>query len=142
MTSKLSFKQSLIAGLLAGIAAAVINTILFLVFHATGVISDNIYVKPGQPMTIVPVVMASIIPSLVAGMIFFVFEKFTNDRFKIFAIVATVLMALSLFSPFTVIPGVTIAYALALCIMHIVVTACVLYFIYRAKQNSVVDLSH
>ncbi len=56
MASKLNFKKSLIAGLLAGLTTAVINATLFLVFHTTGVISDTIYVKPGQPITIVPVI--------------------------------------------------------------------------------------
>lgn len=139
MTSKLNFKQSLIAGLLAGITAAVINAVLFLVFHTADVISDNIYVTPGQQMTIVPVIMASIVPSLIASIVFFLFEKFTNNGFKIFAIIAIALMVLSLYSPFTVIPGVTTGYALVLCIMHIVVATCILYFIYRKKQNTVVN---
>jgi len=135
MTSKLNIKQSLIAGLMAGITAAVINGILFLIFHSTGVISDDIYPKPNEPMTIVPVVMASIIPALIGSLIFFLLEKFTNKGFNIFAIATGILTVLSLYSPFTVIPGVTTGYALVLCVMHIVVPVSLLYFIRRAKQT-------
>ncbi len=82
--------------------------------------------------------MASIVPSLTASMVFFLFDKLTNNGFKIFAIVAILLMVLSLYSPFAVIHGVITGYALVLCIMHIVVAVRVLYFIYRAKQNTAV----
>lgn len=56
--------------------------------------------------------------------------------FKIFSIVTLILMLLSLYSPFGVIPGVHIGYALVLFVMHIVVPAALLYFIRRAKQSA------
>jgi Family of unknown function (DUF6069) len=136
MTSKLNFKQSIIAGLLAGITAAVINAILFLIFHGAGVISDTIYPQPNVPMTIVPVIMASVVPAIIASLIFFLFEKFTNNGFKIFAIVSLILMLLSLYSPFGVIPGVTTGYSLVLCVMHIVVALSILFFIRRVKRTA------
>lgn len=142
MTSKLNFKQSLIAGLSAGVTSAVINAILFLIFHGTGVISDTIYPQPNTPMTIVPVIMASMVPSIIGSLIFFLFEKFTSNGYKIFSILAIVLMVLSLYSPFTVIPGVTTGYALVLCLMHLVVPLTLLYFIRRAKQKNQIKHSN
>jgi Family of unknown function (DUF6069) len=136
MTSKLNFKQSLIAGLLAGVTSAIINAILFLIFHGTGVISDTIYPQPNKPMIIVPVIMASIVPSIIGSLVFFLFEKFSNNGYKMFSIVTIVLMVLSLYSPFTVIPGVSTGYALVLCVMHIIVPVTLLYFIRRAKQTN------
>lgn len=136
MASKLNIKQSLVAGLLAGITSAIINAILFLIFHGAGVISDVIYPQPDKQMTIVPVIMASIVPSIIGSLIFSLFEKFTNRGYKIFSIVSIVLMVLSLYSPFTVIPGVTTSYALVLCVMHIVVPLTLLYFIRSAKQTN------
>ena len=134
MKSKVNLKQSLLAGLLAGITAAVINAVLFFIFHSAGVISDTIYPQPHQPMTVAPVIMASIIPAIIASLVFFLLEKFTRNGFTIFAIVSLILMLLSLYSPFGVIPGVTTGYALVLCVMHIVVPLSLLYFIYRAVQ--------
>ena len=126
---KLDVKQSIMAGLYAGGVAAVINAILFLIFHATGIITDDIMVKPNQPMTIVPVVMASTVPALVGSVVFFLLEKFTNNGFRIFRILAIVLVVLSLISPFMSIPGVTTGYALVLCVMHLVVAGALIYFI-------------
>lgn len=136
MTTKLTLKQTLFAGLLAGIAAAVINAVLFLVFHGAGVIRDDIQPQPGQPMTIVPVVIASIVPLIIGSLVFFLFEKFTAKGFTIFATIALILAALSLVSPFTVIPNVTLGYSLVLCVMHVVAALSLLYFIRRAKQTN------
>lgn len=58
------------------------------------------------------------------------------NGFKIFAVVALILMVLSLYSPFGVIPGVTLGYSLVLCAMHIVAALSLLYFICRAKQTN------
>ena len=134
MITKLNLKQSLFAGFLAGIAAAIINAVLFVVFHSAGVISDNIFPQPGQPLTIVPVIMASFVPLIIGGGVFYLFERFTGNGFKIFAIIALVLMVFSLVSPFTMIPNVTFGYSLVLCAMHIVAAISLLYFISRAKK--------
>lgn len=133
MTTKLNLKQSLFAGLSAGIAAAIINAVLFVVFHTAGVISNNIYPQPGQPLTVLPVIMASIVPLIIGSGVFYLFERFLTNGFKIFAIIALVLMVLSLFSPFTIIPNVTLGYSLVLCAMHVVAALSLLYFIRRAK---------
>lgn len=135
MRSKLTFKQSILAGLLAGLVAAVINALLFFVFHSAGVISDTIYPQPNQPLTVLPVLIASLVPALLGSVVFFLLETYTNNGFRIFAILSLVLMVLSMYSPFTGIPGVTTGYALALCLMHITVPLALLYFIRRAKQK-------
>ena len=134
MTTKLSFTQSLMAGLYAGVAAAIINAILFFIFHATGVISDNIMPKPNEPMTVVPVIMASIMPAIVGSIVFYLLERFTTNGFKIFRILAIVLAVLSLLSPFMVIPGITTGYAVVLCMMHLVVAGALIYFIGQKVQ--------
>lgn len=85
-------------------------------------------------MTIVPVIMASLIPPIIGSLVFYLLERFTNNGVKIFTIVALILMVLSLYSPFTVIPDITTGYSLVLCAMHIVVALSLLYFIRRTKQ--------
>lgn len=138
MNTKLNLKQSLFAGLLAGIAAAVINAALFVVFHSAGIISDNIFPQPGEPLTIVPVIMSSTFPLLIGSVVFYLFERFTSSGFKIFAVIALVLVVLSLVSPFTMIPNVTFGYASVLCLMHVTAALPLLYFIRRAKQGELV----
>lgn len=139
MQSKLTFVQCIQAGLLAGVVSAVINAILFFVFRSAGVLTDTIFVQPNQPLAIMPVIVASLIPSIIGSIVFFLIDKFTGNGYRIFSILAIVLALLSLYSPFTVIPGVTTGYAVVLCVMHMVVAFVLVYFIGRSvKQRATV----
>lgn len=138
MKTKLTFKQSLIAGLMAAFASTIVNGLLFYIFHAMGIIVDTIFIQPNQPMTIVPIIISSIVPTILAAIVFFLFEKYTNNGFKIFRIVSFVLLVLSFLNPFMAIQGVTIGYAIALNLMHVVVVWALLFFIGKnVKNNSV-----
>ena len=140
MQTKLNIKTSLKAGLMAAIAAAIINVLLFFIFHALGVITDDILIQPNQPLTFIPVIISSILPTLFASFVFFLIEKYSRNGFKSFRVVAIVLLLLSFMNPFMGIEGITIGYALALNLMHIVVVASLLFFIKREKQSAA-DLS-
>lgn len=134
MNSKLNFKQVITAGAVAAGVSVVINAILFFIFKAAGIITDDIFIQPNQPLTVVPIIISSILPSLVGACVFFLFEKYSKNGFKIFSIVALVLMVLSFVNPFMGIPGITIPYGIVLDLMHVVVALSLLYFIKRAKK--------
>ncbi|UPT67448.1 MAG: DUF6069 family protein [Sphingobacteriales bacterium JAD_PAG50586_3] len=136
MKAKLSFKQSIVAGLLAAGTAAIVNAILFFIFHAAGIITDDIMVQPNMPMTVVPVIISSILPTLIATVVFFLLEKYTANGFKIFTIISVILMVLSFANPFVGIPGIGVAYGIVLNVMHVVVVAALLFFINRAKNTN------
>jgi hypothetical protein len=136
MTAKLNFKQSMSAGLQAALAAFVINGALFYIFHFSGIINDDILIDGKQPLTIVPIIFSCLIPSLMAALVFFFMEKFTNNGYVIFSIVALVLLLLSFLSPFMTIKGISVGYGIALNLMHIVVALSVLYFIKKALKHS------
>ena len=133
MNTKLTFKQSILAGAKAAGVSVIINAVLYFIFKALGVFTDDIFLQPGQPLTVVPVIISSILPSLVGACIFFLFEKFSSKGFTIFSIVAIVLMLLSFMNPFVAIPHITVAYGIALNLMHVVVALALLYFIKKAK---------
>jgi Family of unknown function (DUF6069) len=141
MTAKLNFKQSMSAGLMAAVAALVINVVLFYIFHSAGVIDDKILIDGKQPLSIVPIIFSCIIPSLIAALVFFLMEKFTNNGYVIFSVVAIILLLLSFLSPFMTIKGISMGYGIVLNLMHVVVALSVLYFIRRAlktvKQSAV-----
>lgn len=135
METKLTFKTSIKAGIFAGITSAIINGILFFIFHAAGIFNDAIEIQPGQALNIVPVSISSIMPSIIAILVFYLFEKYTKNGLKNFSILAYVLLALSFLNPFLMIPNVTVMYALILNLMHVVVVASLLFYIKRAYQN-------
>jgi hypothetical protein len=134
MNNKLSFKPIIVAGLIAASVSAVINTILFFVFQAAGVFTNDIMIQPNQPLSVIPIILSSIFPTLIASCIFFLFEKYGKNGFKTFSIVSIILLVLSFANPFFGIPNVTVPYAIVLNLMHIVVAFSLLYFIKRAKK--------
>jgi hypothetical protein len=134
MNTKLTFKQIIMAGAVASGASVVINAILFFIFHVAGIIADSVFIQPNQPLTVIPVIISSIFPTLIGACVFFLFEKFSVKGFQLFSIIALILMVLSLASPFMAVQGMPVAYALVLCVMHIVVALSLLFFIKRAKK--------
>jgi hypothetical protein len=132
MKTKINFKQSITAGLFAGITAAIINVLLFLLFRAAGVLTDTIEIQPGQPLSAAPVLISSIMPSIIGSIVFFIIEKFSNNGHKIFSILTLVLVLLSFMNPFLMIPNVPVLYGIILNVMHVVVGVSLLYFIKKA----------
>jgi hypothetical protein len=136
MKTKLNFKQIIIAGAIASLVSVVVNTILFFIFHAAGILTDDIFIQPNQPLTVVPIIISSVLPTLIGASIFFLFEKFGKNGLKAFSITALILLVLSFGNPFFGIPNVTVAYAIALNVMHVVVALSLLYFLRRTKTNN------
>lgn len=124
-TSKPTFLTVLKAGAIAGGIAAAINAILFFISHAAGIITDDIFVQPDTPLTVVPVLISSIMPLLLGSGVFFLIAKYTEKGYRNFSILAGVLLLLSLGGPFSI-PEVTIPYAIVLNVMHVVAVAALL----------------
>ncbi len=134
-TGKLSFKTIFVTGLKAGIVSIAINAILFYVFHAAGVLTDDIMIQPGQPLTVLPVLISSLVPSLIGACIYFLFEKFSKNGWRNFRILALILFVLTLANPFMGIPGVTMGYATVLDLMHVVVAGSLMYFLNSIQKK-------
>ena len=135
MTDKLSFNTIFMTGLKAGIVSIVINAILFYVFHAAGVLTDDIMIQPGQPLTVLPVLISSLVPSLIGACIYFLFEKFSKNGWRNFRILALILFVLTLANPFMGIPGVTMGYATVLDLMHVLVAGSLMYFLNSIQKK-------
>jgi len=68
---KLNIQQALKAGTIAAGVGAVINAIVFFIGQAAGIITDNVFVQPHQPLTIVPVLISSVLPAIIGSLVFF-----------------------------------------------------------------------
>lgn len=134
MNTKLHFKQVMIAAAIAAGVSVITNAILFFIFQAAGILTSDIMIQPNQPLSVIPVILASILPTFIAAIVFFLLEKYSKNGFKIFSILAIILLLLSFSNPFVAIPNVTIGYGLVLCLMHVVVAVSILFFIQRAKK--------
>jgi hypothetical protein len=133
---KLPLLQYLKAGLLAGLVAALINALLFYIFSQAGVITDRILLPNNEPMSVVPIIMSSIIPSILGSLVFYLLDRFTKKGYRYFTIIAIILLIFSFGNPFFGIPNVTVPYALALDTMHVVVVSCLLYSLKKFVPSS------
>jgi hypothetical protein len=132
----LSFKEVIISAAKASGLSAVINSILFYAFRLTNIITDDILLEPAkEPMSLVPIVLASIVPCLLSAPVLYLLLRYTKRGFQIFRIVAIILLVASFANPFFGIPGVTLSYAIALNLMHVVVVTTLIYF-YNLKMKS------
>lgn len=122
-----TFSGSLVKGLIAGLIAALFNAILFYVFSSIGAINDTIHIQPGTPLAIQNILISSVIPSLIAGIVYFLISLKANNPLKTFQRLALTLLILSFISPFLFIPHVTFSYASVLNGMHIVVAWSIMY---------------
>ena len=133
MNSKLDFTKCIMAGLYAAVISVALNAILFFILHMTEIITNDVLIN-GKNLTVVPVIISSGVTSIIASMVFFLFEKYTDRGFKYFSILAFVIFAMSLYSPFYFIPEVKLPYALGLNAMHLVVYAAITIFIMQAGE--------
>jgi hypothetical protein len=97
---KPSLKKIMTAALAAGSTAALINSVLFFLFRALGIITDDVFVQDNQPLTVIPVILSSLVPSLLAGVAYYFLSRYTRNGYRIFSTVALVLLLLSFANPF------------------------------------------
>jgi hypothetical protein len=111
----------------AGIVAAIINAVLFFV---VGIPADQV-VDRGNGATetigLMNVVMGSIIPTVIAGIVFAVIAKFVPKPFLVFNIIALLVFIFTFFGPLNSIPKASNSTLILLEVMHVVVGCAVLY---------------
>ncbi|GAB3641669.1 DUF6069 family protein [Spirosoma arcticum] len=111
---------------LAGLIAAAVNAVLFYIGTATGAIPASLIIpNAGQPLTVIPVIVASFVPAIAAGLLLALLNRFTKRPLRIFNIIAIILLVLSFSSPFSI-PNVPVGMVVILNLMHVVVAGAVL----------------
>lgn len=97
-----------------------INALIFVIAKALGAIPDGFAMPDGNgTFTIVPVLVSSIVPAVVATGVFWLLVRFTTSPKKIFLAIAVVLLVASFVTPFSL-PGAPVGMIVALELMHIV----------------------
>ena len=91
---KPTLTQALKGALISGVIALVINQIWnFIALHFLNAVA------PAGPWTIM-VCVSSVVPLLIAGLLYFALEKYTSKGATIFTVVAVVLTMLSIYQNF------------------------------------------
>lgn len=124
VAGKIAWGRLPLVALLAAVAAAVVNALIYFIASALGVIPQSVILPApvSGPLSVGPVVVASIIGTIAAAIVFAVIGVSSRRPVWLFRIVATVALALSLVLPATV-PGAPIGMILSLMLMHVVAWA-------------------
>jgi Family of unknown function (DUF6069) len=111
----------------AGVVAAIINAILFAV---VGIPADQTVQAPDgtqQAIGMVNFIMMSILPALIAGVLFALIAKFVPRPFLIFNIIATLIFIFMFFPPFEKVANASISTLILLQVSHVVVACAIMY---------------
>lgn len=92
--------KNLQAGVLGGLIAAVINTIIFFIGQALNGGTLNVTTPQGTSLPLSAVLMFSIVPGVVAGALYYAFKRFSVQANRNFLILAAVVFILFIFPPF------------------------------------------
>ena len=110
------------AGLLAAVAAAVANALIYFAASGLGFITQGFVIRmmSGEmPFTVGLVAITSVVGAVGAAVAFGVIGLFAQRPVRLFRIVAVVALALSFAMPLTI-PGAPVAMVLSLEVMHVV----------------------
>ncbi len=108
---------ALTAGLTGGLIAAVVNAVIY--FAAQSLNGGPIIVEAGaspQPLALPAVLMFSVLPGLVAGLVYWVLARFTRRPARWFLLVSALVLVGFFFGPLGAASGVVAVWALEL--MH------------------------
>lgn len=135
MTTPVSYARIALGGLKGILAAAATNGVLFLLFSKTGIIDSSVQIpNAGGPLTLMPTVVATIIPLVLATGVFMLLARFTKSPVRIFGFVTLAILLFSFFSPATI-PGAPVPMVVGLNVMHIA-AAVIIFFALRNTVES------
>lgn len=112
----------IVAGLIGGVIAAVINAILFFVVPDLNVSQPD---GSFAPVGLVAIIMASIVPAIFAAIFLWLLRRFTGNGTRIFQIVGVIFLLVSFASPFAA--AATTGIAIWLNVMHLVAGAAIIW---------------
>ena len=129
-TRPVSNRRLMVGALTAAVGAVLVNVLLYFAGAALGAFPASVQVQ-GQPFSVIPVVIFSFVPVLVAALVFALLVRFTAQPKRVFYIVAAVIFVLMFFTPFTI-PAAPAVTVVVLELMHVVVAAAAIWAVRRA----------
>ena len=123
-------------GAVAGVVAAVLNAVVYLVASALGAIPSDVEVgNTGGPLPLGAVVVFSFVPAILAAGLLALLGRWIRRPIRVFVVLAVVVFVLSLYTPFSI-PGAPVAMILALELMHLVAAVVIVGVLTRMGRRS------
>ncbi len=119
-------------GILAAVAAAVVNALIYLIGAATGNMPQDVLTPQGGPITLAIMVIMSIVPLLVGTLAYMILTRFTAKPLanRIFVIVSILLLILMAITPLQL-AGAPIGMIVILEVVHLIAGGALIYALTR-----------
>jgi hypothetical protein len=118
-------------GLIATVVSAVGNAILFLVGAALGGFPSDVLTPMGQPITIAPVLLLSIVPVLLGTLAYWLLNRLPINANLWFTVVVAVAFLAMFPGPLGIV-GAPMLMKVLLEVMHVVTAGAAVYFLTRS----------
>ena len=122
---RVAWGRLVLVALLAAVAAAVANGVVYLAAAAAGAMPQDVVVNGQGPITLPIVAAASVQGAVAAAVVYALLCRFARRPVRVFRVVAAVVLVLSFVTPFTIPGGAPVPMILALEAMHVVAAAVV-----------------
>lgn len=111
----------------AALAAALLNTLIFAFGFTLGAFPPSVIIpNVDAPMTVPPIVTASLLGVGAGGAVLALLERFTRKAVRVYQVVGSIFLVLSFITPFTI-PDAPLSMVLALELMHLTTGAAALW---------------
>jgi hypothetical protein len=123
-------KKIITAGATGLVVATIANVITFFAGKAAGIFPETVIIpNAGQPLTVVPVVISSLITAIGATGLFLLLSKFLAAKaVTVFRIIAVLFLFVSFAGPYSI-PDVPSTMAIGLNLMHVWSGIALIYFL-------------
>jgi hypothetical protein len=133
VAQKASIGQIAQAGAMVAVISAVVNAVIYLIASAMGFFPSSVVTPAGQPLSIAPVVILSVLGSIGAAIGYALCVRFVPNPNRAFLILAVVVFVLMFFAPFGI-QNAPIGMLVSLQLTHVVVAGLAVYFLTRLTR--------
>lgn len=117
-SERISYRKLLVAFLVAAVVAAAGSAVLFLIGSAVGLITPDVVLPTGAPMTVFEPIFSSVVGTVGATTTLTIIARFTRRPIRIFRIVAAIVLVLSFTMPLGI-AGAPLSYLAVVELMHV-----------------------
>lgn len=138
-SEKIVWSRFALAVLAAAGASAAANALIYFIAASLGAMPQSVLTPRGEPVTLVPVAGSSIVGVLGGAIVFALLVWLTKRPISIFRVVAMVVLALSLLTPFSL-PNAPLPMILALELMHVAAGLITIYAFTTLPRETVLQV--
>jgi len=122
------------SGIIAGLIATALNVTLYLISKSFDLINDAILLPDGSSLQLLPVVISSLVPGIVAALVLWGMAKVLKNAVTVFTIAGVLFLFVSLMGPLSI-PSAPVGFKVVLSLMHFIAGGSIIYFLRKTSLS-------